>query len=97
MNKKLLNLFLGLFLVLSMTSCYTYKYSVGDGAQKGIEVKEKNHYVINGLVPVDTSSPVDMAGNEENYDVKVEFSFVDGLISAITFGLYSPSTTTVTK
>jgi len=97
MKNKFLNFFLILSLVISLSSCYTYEYSIGKGAQKGIEVKEKNHYLIYGLAPVDISNPIEMAGNNENYNVKIEHTFVDGLLNAITFGIYTPTTTTVTK
>ena len=35
-----------------MASCYTISYAVGSGAQTGVEVTEKNHYVIGGLAAV---------------------------------------------
>jgi len=84
-------------LSILMSSCYTLSYEVGDGAQTGIEVKKKNHYVVYGLAGISTSDPTEMAGSAENYNVKIEHSFIDGLINAITFGIYTPTTTTVTK
>jgi hypothetical protein len=36
-----------------------------------------------------------MAGEAENYTVQTRLTFVNGLVSAITFGIYTP--TTVTK
>lgn len=82
---------------LSLTSCYTYTLSVGEGSQTGVEVKKMNHYLIYGLAPVGVSNPSVMAGNAEDYDVTIKHSFVDGLINAITFGIYTPTTTIVTK
>lgn len=84
-------------LVFLLSSCYTVKWNVGDGPQKNIKVVEKNHFVINGLAAIKTSDPEVMAGNAENYSVEVSHSFIDGLLSAITFGIYTPTTTTVTK
>ena len=80
-----------------MTSCYTYTTVVGSGAQGSQEVKEWNHYLIGGLAPLEVSDSKAMAAGAENYTVKTEQSFVNGLVSAITFGLYAPTTTTVTK
>ncbi|GGE41759.1 Bor family protein [Psychroflexus planctonicus] len=80
-----------------MTSCYTYTYSVGDGAQTGVEVKKKNHYLIYGLANISQSDPTEMAGGAENYDVTITHSFIDGLINSLTFGIYNPTTTKVTK
>lgn len=80
-----------------LTSCYSYTTVVGEGAKGNSEVKEWNHYVVYGLAPVGISDPKEMAGGASDYTVKTEMSFVNGLVSALTFGLYSPTTTTVTK
>ncbi len=84
-------------IALLMTSCYTYTYNVGDGPQTGVEVEEKNHYVVYGLVPLSISNPTEMAGDTEDYAVKIEHTFIDGLINALTGGIYSPTTTVVTR
>lgn len=83
--------------IVLLTSCYSFEYSVGKGAQKGIEVKEKNHYVVFGLAKIENADPTVMAGDSKDYTVEVKHTFVDGLISSITFGLYTPTTTIVTK
>lgn len=80
-----------------LSSCYTLTYSVGEGPQKGIEVKEKNHYFIYGLATGNTSDPTEMAGEATDYEVSISHTFVDGLISALTFGIYNPTTTKITK
>jgi len=80
-----------------MTSCFTYTFSVGEGAQTGLEVKKMNHYLIYGLAPVSVTDPNVLAGGAENYDVTIQHTFVDGLINAITFGIYSPTTTIIRK
>jgi hypothetical protein len=38
-----------------------------------------------------------MAEGAENYTVFTRQTFVNGLIAGLTFGIYTPSTTTVTK
>ena len=70
---------------------------MGKGSQTGVELTEKNHYLIVGLAPLKTSDPVKMAGNAKDYDVTITHTFVDGLLNAITGGLYSPTTTIVRK
>ena len=80
-----------------LTSCYTYTSVVGKGAQGTTAVKKWNHYVIQGLIPVGVSDAKVMASGATDYTVKTEQSFVNGLLSAITFGIYTPTTTTVTK
>ena len=84
-------------LAVSLSSCYTHTYMVGDGPQRGVELKEKNHFLIYGLVPLGTANPGEMAGSAANYQVTHSHTFIDGLINALTFGVYSPTTTTVTK
>ncbi|RKD86008.1 Bor protein [Mangrovibacterium diazotrophicum] len=82
---------------LLLTSCYSYTSVVGDGAQGSSQVTQWNHYVIYGLAPVGVSDSKAMAGGAENYEVFTRQTFVNGLISAITFGIYTPTTTTVKK
>lgn len=97
MKKTFFSLILVACMTLSLTSCYTYSFSVGEGAQTGVEVKKMNHYLIYGLAPIGVSNPNEMAGGAKDYDVTIKHTFVDGLISAITFGIYNPTTTIVTK
>lgn len=80
-----------------LTSCYSYTSVVGDGAQGKDESTEWNHYVIYGLAPVGVSDSKQMAEGAEDYTVHTRQSFVNGLVSALTFGIYTPTTTTVTK
>ncbi|WP_018476480.1 Bor family protein [Pontibacter roseus] len=82
---------------LSFTSCYTYTHTVGSGPQSNVQVKKMNHYLIYGLAPVSVSNPSEMAGGAQNYSVTITHTFVDGLLNAITWGIYSPTTTIVTK
>lgn len=97
MNKIFKSIALALVVSFCMTSCYTYRYNVGEGPQSGVEIKQKNHYFIYGLAPGTTSDPIQMAGDTNNYEVKIEHTFIDGLLNAITWGIYTPTTTTVTK
>jgi hypothetical protein len=82
---------------LSMASCYTLTYTVGTGTQTGETIKKKNHYLIYGIAPLKTSDPIKMAGDAKNYQVTIKHTFVDGLLNLLTYGLYTPTTTIVTK
>ena len=97
MKKAILNFALVLGMGFTLSSCFTYTYNVGRGAQTGLEIKEKNHYLIYGLAPINVSDPQEMAGDAEDYQVTIQHTFVDGLLNAITWGLYTPTTTIVTK
>ena len=80
-----------------LSSCYVNTFDIGQGAQKGIKVKKANHYLLGGLATINVADPEEMAGGASDYTVEIKHSFVDGLINAITFGIYTPTTTTVTK
>ncbi len=98
MKKNLFKIVGGTFLCcFLLTSCYTYTSVVGDGAQGTSEVTQWNHYVIYGLAPVGVSDSKAMAAGAENYEVTTRQTFINGLISGITFGIYTPTTTTVKK
>ena len=97
MRIKLIQLTFVTILCLSMASCYTLSYAVGSGSQTGIEVTEKNHYLIGGLAAIKTSDPTKMAGDTKNYQVTITHTFIDGLLNVLTSGLYTPTTTIVKK
>ena len=97
MKRTILSLAFVLGLSLIMTSCFTYTHTVGEGPQTGVEVKQMNHYLIYGLAPVLISNPNEMAGGAEDYEVTITHTFIDGLINALTFGIYTPTTTIVKK
>jgi hypothetical protein len=83
--------------IVSLTSCYTYTFDVGNGANTGVETTQKNHYLIAGLVPLSEVDHEKLAKGASDYTVKIEHSFVDGLLNVITFGIYTPTTTTITR
>lgn len=80
-----------------LSSCYTYTSVVGKGGQFNQSVTHKNHYLIDGLVTLKTSDSKSMAGGATDYTVTTAHTFIDGLLATVTFGIYTPTTTTVTK
>ena len=80
-----------------LTSCYSHKSIVGKGAQGNNETTEWNHYVIYGLAPVGVSDSKQMAGESKDYTIHTRQTFVNGLVAALTLGIYTPTVTTVTK
>jgi hypothetical protein len=97
MKNKFLSFTVVCLLCLSMASCYTLTYAVGTGSQTGQTITEKNHYLVAGLAAIKTADPTKMAGDAKNYQVTIKHTFVDGLINALTSGLYTPTTTIVKK
>ena len=96
-EKIITNLILIAATAILFTSCYTNTMIVGQGAQTGVEVKAKNHYLIGGLAPLSQADPQEMENGAADYEVTIQHTFVDGLINAITLGIYTPTTTIVRK
>lgn len=97
MKQKITKAAILLLIATSLTSCYVNTFSVGKGAQSNVSVSQWNHYLIEGLVPLSQSDPKTLAGGASDYTVTIQHSFVNGLLEVITFGIYTPTTTTVTK
>ena len=97
MRKAILNFTFFIAVTLTLSSCYSYTSVVGKGAQGSAKTTKWNHYIIEGLVPVGVSDSKQMAGSATDYTVFTRMSFINGLIGGITFGIYTPTTTTVTK
>ena len=97
MKKRLGIIFISVALIGLMSSCYTHKFNIGEGAKTGVTVTEKNHFFIFGLVPGKLSDPHKMADGATDFEVTEGWEFVDGLLNVITFGIYTPTTTTVQK
>lgn len=72
-------------------------FDVGKGAKLGVTQSKKNHYLIQGLVPLSTVDVREMSAGASDYSVTVEHSFLDGLLSALTGGIYTPNSVTVTR
>jgi len=85
-----------LILSLALSSCYSYKSVVGVGAYGNNNTSVWNHYLVYGLIPVSVSDSKDMAGNRRNYTVRTRQTVLNYIISLVTFGIYTPTTTTVT-
>lgn len=57
MKKKLFAPALLFAVTLMMSSCYTYTFDVGKGAQSGVTVQGKNQYFIAGLAQGKQTDP----------------------------------------
>lgn len=97
MKNQVLNLILICTLVLFTTSCYVNTQTVGKGPQSNVEVKKANHYFIFGLAAGSVADVKQLSNNATDYEVTIKHTFVDGLLAAITFGIYTPTTTIVKK
>lgn len=83
---------------ITMSSCYTSKVYHGNTTKNTpqIEVASKqNPILLWGLLPLSGANQKasDKIGSRTDYTTKNTWTFVDGLLNCITFGIYSPTTT----
>lgn len=97
MKKMFTRLAVAFSAAVLLSSCYSYTSVVGNGGKGTEKVSKWNNYVIGGLVPVGVSDSKAMAAGASDYTVNTKHSFVNMLVGGLTFGIYSPTTTTVTK
>lgn len=95
--RKTVSLVFGLGMLLSLNSCYSSSVCIGDmdPDEPAIKVASvRNSHFIAGLAgrpEIDASRYV---GDAKDYKVQRSQTFVDGLLSSITFGVYTPTHTT---
>jgi len=68
-----------------------------------IEVSQKAHYMFWGLLPISRPTIQELAEGKlqsgqilANIEIQEQNTFLDGLLAAITYGLYRPRTVTLT-
>ena len=97
MKSTLLRFGLSLILLASLSSCFTHRYKVGpvNLAEKTFTKEGKNHFLFMGLVKLNMAPLDSLTSDSLNYEVAVLHSFPDVLVSAITIGIYTPTTVRV--
>ena len=98
MKKTFFLIACAVFGAVLFTSCYGTKVLVGNIEPKEpvVEVqKEWNHHIIYGLVPLEnaTMKASEYTDGANNYVVKTNQSFLNMLVSCLTFGIYTPTQT----
>ena len=82
--------------VMMLESCYSSSFYVGDMTPETPAVKvntKHNSHFINGLIGEGEVNASNYVGGAESYKVKHQLTFLDYIISGVTFGIYTPSTT----
>lgn len=84
---------------IGLTSCYTSRTYVGNVTpeEPTIQVNDEHvHHILYGLVPVGNNKIDDSnyVGERKDYVVKNQQTFLDGFLSVITLGIYTPTTVT---
>jgi Bor protein len=99
MRNSIKTLIAGVIITLSLSSCFNSRIMVGDitATQPLKEVnKAWNHHLIFGLVPLsNTNMNVKefLPEGQSDYLVKTNRNFVNYIVGAITFGIYTPTQT----
>ena len=83
--------------VVIFAGCSTHIHTIGDGASGNNKEVKRQWYVAYGLATLNEVDTREMAGEAENYEIKTQKTFIDGLIGVLTYSLISPRTVTVTK
>lgn len=83
-------------MIAGLSSCYSYTVTVGDGGTGNTTRKGKNHYLVEGLFNIGTTDYQVLAGNNTDYTVTIKHNFIDLVLTGITLGIYTPTTTIVT-
>ncbi|PTM02932.1 MAG: hypothetical protein DA405_11875 [Bacteroidetes bacterium] len=91
------HIFTGLLLTavsLSISSCFSQRYKVGplELTEKTIINTQKSHFLFYGLVALNEVMLDSLTLDSANYRVEVIHTFPDVLVSAMTVGVYTPST-----
>ena len=89
-------LLIGALFCIGLTSCYTSRTYVGDVKPGAHTVKVNDqtvHHLICGLIPVGNNKidDKDYIGDRKNYVVKYQQTFLNGFLSFITLGIYTPT------
>lgn len=84
---------------LAFTSCYNSRIYSGSMKPNDavVEVnKEWNHQWVYGLVSGNNAKmkASEFVDGRKDYMVKTNMSFLNGLVGVVTFGIYTPTTTT---
>lgn len=99
MGKSTAKLLIVIAIAAIASSCISNKTYVGNVSTKQPMVKVNsvwNHHLLWGLVPVCNVKmrAAEYVGNGSDFMVRTDISFVNGLVTFFTAGLYAPTTTT---
>ena len=93
MKKKLITFCV---LALFLASCAAHTHVVGSGSSGGNTVTKRQLYII-AIVPINDIDTNALAGSATDYTIVTKQTFVDGLISALTGGIITIRSVSVTK
>ncbi len=81
-----------------LTARSVHTHTIGDGAQNGVEMKQKQWFILFGLIPLNHVDTATMAGDAEDYQIRTASEVDDVIINIFTnYVTISSRTVTVTK
>ena len=84
--------------MIVMSGCFTNIHKVGNGPQGNEVLKQRQWYVLWGLVPINEVYTETMAAGATDYEVKTSHEFIDVVIGVFTQWVsVLPKTVQVTK
>lgn len=91
-----IKLILLLTLFVLTVSCNVHTFTFGEGPSEGYsKIIKQNNYAL-GLVS-DKVSITEYINNEKNYSLTVKQTFIDSVLSFLSFGLYTPTSIIIKK
>lgn len=84
--------------LFGLTACYNTRLVVGNISATDPVIRVNtvwNHHLIYGLVPLDnaTMKTNEFIANQPNYVIRTYTSFLNALVSSLTGGIYTPTST----
>lgn len=81
---KLVKFLAPLMVLAVLVSCTANIHTIGDGPKGNTVLKQKQWYVLFGLIPINNVDTKAMAGDAENYQIKTVYNADDVLIGIFT-------------
>lgn len=88
------NALLVVLVAFMVSGCYRAQVNTGLQASTNV-VTNWEHYFIHGLVQPSTFDATAMCNGRNAASVETQHTFVQGLVGALTLGIYTPITVTV--
>jgi hypothetical protein len=77
--------------LLLLSACATQNFKLQDGPVRTVPAYEgTSHFVFWGLGQEKTIDPKEVCGNRKVAQVQSTMTFLNGLFSGLTYGIYSP-------
>ena len=85
-----------LVFALLISGCATQSFTINGGEKSEPNLKKMQHFFVSGIGQKKEINAVEICGGEDKVaKVEAHIRFLDGFLSAVTYGIYTPHTATV--